>query len=85
MGLVMSNWISVKERLPKEGEYWVCRKGLSKACIDYYNTNKKHRIGWGGDGFTVKGYKDSGFMGDVHPITHWQPYIIPELPKELQQ
>lgn len=64
-------WISVKERLPELGEYFV-------RCIHNYTDNDEYEI------YKVAIYlsKECRWIdvGNLLKVTHWMP--IPELPKE---
>lgn len=87
----MSEWISVKDRLPKPEETVLC---LLRE-IEFYGRHKEHRqvyrsvyIGYQIDGEWATqycyGYKDLEDTQVEHPefklkVTHWMP--IPELPK----
>ena len=62
----MSEWISVNDRLPKEGEFVLC------ACrANIYEVLRFYGNGWGHD--PMHDYM-LGF------VTHWMP--LPEPPKE---
>ncbi len=62
----MSNWISVKERLPEDDGYYLT--------FTTEHTCEVYR--YDGDGEWVTDYDDTA----NHDITHWQP--LPEPPKE---
>lgn len=61
----MSNWISVKERLPEDDNYYLTYT-TEHTCVVYR---------YDGDGEWVDDWDDSA----NHDITHWQP--LPEPPK----
>ena len=67
----MSDWISVKERLPKcQGSYLVCKTyddGDRIVTIDLYSRN----------------FYSNVFDWTRNNVTHWQP--LPEPPKEADK
>lgn len=73
-------WISVKDRLPKDEEILcVCvkdceRKELFISTAVFWNTMREC---W--SYMTVEGTKD---ISDTHCVTHWIP--LPDLPKEYK-
>lgn len=62
----MSEWISVKERLPEECEDVLVYLGEGKIDV----CRLIHNMFWGA----------SGALYDLGDVTHWQP--LPEPPKE---
>lgn len=65
-----SDWISVKDRLPKKGErVIVCQSFNDGSLFVRMATRVKisYRIEW---------YDDEGF--ELEYITHWQPIVLPK-------
>ena len=80
----MSEWTSVKDKLPdKDGDYLCCwgeRKRISIYSfaknllkVDKYDFGRKKRAGF-------YDYDSEWGYGEMCDITHWMP--LPELPKE---
>lgn len=71
----MSNWISVKERLPEESGFFITWQGISKYIgrpeILYYHKDEDDGFKWS----TTKNGWTAGLK-----ITHWMP--LPEPPEE---
>ncbi len=63
----MSEWISVKDRLPRsDGQYIVCNSGF--VIPARYTTYELGKRAW------------FGRFSELHKVTHWMP--LPEPPKE---
>lgn len=81
----MAEWISVKDRLPDEGKYLVCKdvhgNKIIDICaytnnleaIDKYDFQGQNRGGW-------YGYDSECGYFERRNVTHWMP--LPEPPKE---
>lgn len=70
-----SDWISVKDRLPKIGEeVLVCREQNGEQWYDIAASVKSDTIGsiW---------YKLDGFP--IDDVTHWQKIVLPKKEKKL--
>lgn len=66
----MSEWISVKDRLPKTDDYYLI-----------YGLNDDMRLGyWSTKYNKFIAFDDDGYDYELYHITHWQP--LPEPPKE---
>ena len=71
----MNDWISVKDRLPKINNKYLCvlNNRTISICSFAHNLKKVDKSGW---------YDYDGEWGyyEVSNVTHWMP--LPELPKE---
>jgi len=73
-------WISVKDRLPDfDVQVWVNIKGCEKPYLF-------SRCNLGYDGWLWADHYNEidgeGYFDDDYDVTHWMPFIKPELPKK---
>lgn len=73
----MSDWISVRERLPKKEQNVLMYFDSGNMAVGWWQDEDEHITFW-------CAYTDDGFYTDCDCIpTHWMP--LPEPPKENQQ
>lgn len=73
----MSEWISVKDRLPEE-DVSVLVFGSSGLFIGSYDYGNKYMESY----WSSEKYKHIECTEDYEPVTHWMP--LPQPPKDLQ-
>lgn len=86
----MAEWISVKDRLPSDGQYLICYKLNTKPQsyvfhvarfaenlheVDEYDFDRKDVSGF-------YGYDSEWGYFKYHDVTHWMP--LPPIPKEYE-
>ena len=77
-GVTGQTWISVKDRLPKEGEYVLC---VLKGCFNYGGKIQVCKF-VPADKFKDKPYFEH-FRNGFPSVTHWMP--LPDAPKGEKQ
>ncbi len=76
----MSEWISVKERLPENNQEILILLDDKDKLIARYSVDPGGIYDWDGIG-DLYSHKDDWPTDDCK-VTHWSPIVYPELPKE---